>query len=116
MAEYIEREKMLDKLNGIRTAYQRGFDFEAEEVMDRVIEMVKKEPASDVRPERHGHWSDKMVTVSKKNTVGYHEDDYAFGFQCSECDEVLNKTAYCGNCGAKMDGKDGENNEKANRT
>lgn len=46
MAECIKRETLLDKLNGIRTEYQRGFDFEAEEVMDRVIEMIKKEPAA----------------------------------------------------------------------
>ncbi|MCM1059433.1 MAG: hypothetical protein NC452_03990 [Eubacterium sp.] len=63
-------------------------------------------PAADVQEVKHGKWSDKMVGIQDEVFGDTH-----FGFQCSECGAVLNKTKYCGNCGAKMDGKDGEHNE-----
>lgn len=108
MAEYIERETLISELSAscmpIDDREISGL-FDCDESIRDIIDAI---PAADVRPERHGYWSDKMIAVPQKNKVGYHEDDYAFGFQCSECGEILNKTAYCGNCGAKMDGKDDE--------
>lgn len=107
MTEYIERESALYEAE--KYACSKGcVSGRHSGIADIIADNILKIPAADVRPERHGHWSDKMIAVSQKNKGGYHEDDYAFGFQCSECGEVLNKTAYCGNCGAKMDGKDDE--------
>lgn len=55
-------------------------------------------PAADVRPERHGHWIE--------------EGDIQI---CSECGEEHSwqdyRASYCEDCGAKMDGKDGGNND-----
>ncbi len=95
MGEYIERERLLDKLNNIRTAYQSGYDFDAEEVMDRVIAMVKEEDVSDVRFERHGEWEIK-------------EDGKII--RCSVCGQRID-WSYCPGCGAMMDRKDVYSNE-----
>lgn len=54
-------------------------------------------PAADVAPVRHGHWIE--------------EGDCQI---CSECGEEHcwdeYRSAYCDSCGAKMDGKDGDDN------
>lgn len=53
---------------------------------DNLVKVVQKK----------AQWSDKMV--------GYYDayNDFHAGYQCSECHAILNKTKYCGNCGAKM--------------
>lgn len=56
-------------------------------------------PTVDVQEVKHGSWSSEMLS---KHDPEY--GDYHFGFQCSVCGALMNKTAYCGNCGAKMDG------------
>lgn len=110
MAEYIERKEVLELINNWKredamphcVGYSEGWN----EALEQIESNVKSDiPAADVRPQRHGRWSDKMVAVSQSSKAGYHEDDFAFGFQCLECGDVLNKTRYCGSCGAKMDGK-----------
>lgn len=63
-------------------------------------------PTADVQEAKHGKWSDTMVCQ-----VDPIFGDSHFGFKCSECGEVLNKTPYCGNCGAKMDGQRGCHDE-----
>ena len=73
--------------------------------MDTVMDLIEEAPTVDVKPVKHGKWSDKMVAVEESG-AGYHADDFRFGYQCSVCGGVLSKTNYCGNCGAKMDGKD----------
>ncbi len=55
---------------------------------------------------RHGKWSIAYA-------VPDHNVKIQYGYQCSECEAVLNrKTNFCGNCGAKMDGKDGKENAR----
>ncbi|MCM1055620.1 MAG: hypothetical protein NC394_08880 [Bacteroides sp.] len=100
--KYIEQEKLLNliyKCNG--------------RVPEWIKDCVSECPSEDVRPEKHGKWSDTMIGVEDEiSRFGDHSfKDFHFGFKCSVCGAVLNKTKYCGNCGAKMDGKDGENNE-----
>ncbi len=111
MAEYLEREKLLEILRYRGTQYapkpfEGGFVSGWHEAIDEIESDVEDIPAADVHPERHGRWSNDMVS--------YMDDfngDMHIGFQCSKCKAILNKTKYCGNCGAKMDGKDGGNNE-----
>jgi len=125
MSKYIEREKAIECIRNYAlevygadlTESQQPFTNEAKtdnfcEGLYEATEVVANVPAADVNPERHGRWSDEMVAVNEE-AVGYHNDDVRFGFQCSECGGVLNyKTKYCGNCGAKMDGKDCENDDR----
>ena len=44
-----------------------------------------------------GKWSDKQVAY--RGEYG----DIHFGYQCSVCGAIVNKTNYCGACGAKME-------------
>lgn len=61
----------------------------------------KNAPVADVAPIVHAHWEreDRKYALNK--------------FRCSNCkcasqtDTKQFLTDYCGNCGAKMDGKDG---------
>lgn len=71
---------------------------------DDIIEAgdVRKAPTVEAEPVRHGRWSKDMVTY--KDAFG----DMHAGFRCSECKTILNKTRYCGACGAKMDGGETE--------
>lgn len=113
MAEYIEREEVLELMRSVsrdiedvpENAFPKDYADGWEDGLETAADKVESLSAADVRPERHGRWSDKMIAV-KINDIGSHDDDYRFGFRCSECGVVLNKTKYCGNCGAKMDGKD----------
>ncbi len=58
-------------------------------------------PTADVQPVRHGHW------------LPCNDDNKK---RCSRCDTICliavypawKKALFCPNCGAKMDGKDGE--------
>ncbi len=82
MAEYIEREAAI-----------KAIDHEVS--LDGLYANIRAIPAADVRPERHGEW-----LVSGEC------------YECSECGggSNVNTNPYCWKCGAKMDGKDGENN------
>ena len=57
------------------------------------IDIIDDFPAADVDHVRHGRW------LHRKNGIAY----------CSECEieAVEDGTEYCPNCGAKMDGGDG---------
>lgn len=102
--EYVERQKVVDAICALDSwgsdddAYGDTSFLDTGEVWDTIAEVE----AADVQPVRHGHWSNKIVVISER-AAGYHEDDVRFGFQCSVCGGILNKTRYCGNCGAKMD-------------
>ncbi len=97
MAEYIEREAVWNELERLDNYIP---DSERSRTLDDVAFAVDSIPAADVRPERHGYW----------------EKDKEGIFQCSECKRLAVPTQYsqhlgnyCPNCGAKMDGKEPEN-------
>ena len=107
MAEYIERDKVYNMLNALGgcgaepESWSDGWD----KAIDTAIEELDDIPAADVRPERHGEWNELSL------------DDQDEGmYICSKCksiefmQEECDIYAYCPNCGAKMDGEDGENN------
>lgn len=94
MAEYIERRTAIEHLN----VWCGG--------CGSAVECILAEPAADVAPVVHGRFEDSI--------------DEWFGtdvYTCSKCREsyVLvegtpkeNLWHYCPNCGAKMDGGDGD--------
>lgn len=71
---------------------------------------------ADVSPVKHGHW----ILLRESEITGFNPEfagrDPIGGYQCSNCKEeaifdcndefVL--SSYCPNCGAKMDGGEGE--------
>ena len=101
MTEYIEREAISEEIrkyyykNPPNFSYGEGFD----RGLDRAQRAILDAPAADVAPVRHGRWIE-------------HEK-YTFGimYDCSICDNRIldngHSWNYCPNCGAKMDGGDG---------
>ena len=113
MAEYIEREALLDDLRGsyeeLRNIYN-GLRFDEERricsaelnsFMECIIR-VQNVPTADVVEVRHGEW-----IVNGDDVVGEY-------YTCSVCKcdwttidgtPAENNMRYCPECGAKMDGK-----------
>lgn len=100
MKEYIEREIILKtppftKCVGDLSEYAEGYL----DCVEDACEAVKKTPAADVEPVRHGEWK-------PTSTPSY------FGgviYECSLCgakdgDHSSILGIYCWRCGAKMDG------------
>ena len=91
MAEYIEREKLISDIDAAME--NAGMGYVIGQTMKRYIKRV---PAADVSPVRHGRWVEK--------------EKYTFGiiYDCSLCENRILDTGhrwnYCPNCGAKMDG------------
>lgn len=102
MADFIKRDLALEAIK--KLSRNVDFDNEAEErgwnnAIDLAYAAVVGIPIADARSERHRRWID--------------EGD---GFLvCSECGEDHAwedyRATYCEDCGAKMDGKDGESDE-----
>lgn len=117
MAEYIEREKVIEILNdnignsAIRSAVnsypEEYFDGWTDAVSEAITE-VEGIPAADVRPERHGEW---LLDDSDEYANHYHCS--VCGAEKDTCNEIYDEPPpnYCENCGAKMDGKDGNKND-----
>ena len=86
MTEYIEREAVLKEAE---SRIMWGASAAA------VYELIRDAPAADVATVRHGRW------------IASHDEFCS----CSICKYPVyvgwNQTNYCPNCGAKMDGGDG---------
>ena len=94
MAEYIERERAIQKVkNVIATEWFQG-NYEAIGPLQRVVDVqLGRMTAADVAPVVHGHW--------------IRQDESFTRFKCSnpECsaENFSGFENYCPNCGAKMD-------------
>lgn len=94
MDDYISRSKLVSEFVDIDNIIPNfGFD------IDEIKKVINRFPSADVIPIRRGTWSKEMVLV--EDAFG----DKHCGYQCSYCKAVLNKTNYCGNCGAIMNGE-----------
>lgn len=97
MTEYIERDKLYNNLV-LLAKYEIG---ERQQGILGCAETVRMCPAVDVAPVVHGRWEThyRSGTTVPKGVV-------------SGCCDMWNerKTPYCPYCGAKMDGKDGDDN------
>ncbi len=95
MAEYIEREKAIELIE------RYGGDIAVRE--------IKRLPAADVRPERHGQWERTgSMSLFDKHLVFYHCTACDRGLNCEDGDYI--EFEFCPFCGAKMDGEDGGSN------
>lgn len=102
MANYVDKDQVVDilksaplRVSGVRVG-KAIFAQYAEGCRDAFVEAVEKlEPAMDVEPVRHGFWIDRGKTEAGTPIL-----------ECSYCDRVRKgggKSAYCRDCGAKMD-------------
>ena len=102
MNDYIKREDAVEKIK----ADCDRFDHIPKRVVDFFTLGMESVPSADVEPVRHGHW--KVVNDSYGGK--------AYICECSECEDTVwvykdadRKWNYCPNCGARMDGKEQEN-------
>lgn len=111
MAEYIDRDALLARLDGIwdccDITFPDGRDHICKpedckgckwrDVLAAFKKMVKNAPAADVAPVVHAHWIPKQQIV---------RSPYVRNYVCSNCaHEPLEAIEHCPNCGAKMDGE-----------
>lgn len=102
MARYIDAEALINELEaGCMPIYESGISGILGD-KDCIRDYIERAPAADVQEVKHGRWE-------KHET---HSGAFEFWF-CSECDRSGGYSInpgfnYCPNCGAKMDGKDGE--------
>ena len=100
MAEYIEREALLEEINEkiSNIAFTSPYQREVEAIvigMERARDSVEDAPAADVAPVVHGRWGDPVKVDADNN-----------GYKCSECGEFGAPCwNYCPDCGARMDGE-----------
>ena len=129
MTEYLSKETLQDKLNRKKAGpatkrYTEGWN----DAILMVKSMIHSEKAADVAPVRHGRW----ILEAHDERVNYRWNVTA---ECSECcdeqkeiwagffpsvppsiargaalvsAENVKLSNYCPNCGAKMDGDDGD--------
>ena len=98
--EYIEREVVSEGIrkyyykNPPNSSYGEGFD----RGLDRAQRAILNAPAADVAEVRHGEWEIVVGSDGKEHIV------------CTVCRKQQDLTgvfSYCPNCGAKMDGGNG---------
>lgn len=119
MAEYIEREALLDGLRKSRKALQeicKGLKFPVEKqicdaqvlTFQECILRVKEHPTADVVEVKYGEWIKsihKETPIIKDGRLFEKEHEV---FCCSVCDVKivgLRNMSFCPFCGAKMDGE-----------
>lgn len=107
MAEYIERESLRNSVESIDwyNVYKGKLTAGAPNTENALYKassiyaVIDNVPSADVAPVRHGRWIE--------------QEKYTFGvmYACSICDNLIldngHSWNYCPNCGAKMDGGDG---------
>lgn len=96
MAEYIDRQEVIKKLEELDTRLMRGHYYDECEGVAMTKAIVNGVPAADVKKVVHGHW--------------IRQDESFTRFKCSnpECgiENCSGFENYCPNCGAKMDEED----------
>lgn len=104
MAEYIEREALLEHAcigmtRASDTEWQKGYW----DGVDDMAEYIREQPAADVVPVvRHGRWLtwEEQFPGEKPRRMNN------LGVFCDKChNHADNRTDFCPNCGAKMDGR-----------
>ena len=106
MAEYIEREAALREIER-REALMVG---DKRVSVAAMKSFIKNRQAADVAPVRNGQWIEYTKVIIPEP---YNKWEQAW--KCSECgfDDGFVAYNYCPNCGAKMDIKDGGDNDAA---
>ena len=112
MAEYIEREALIEWLKHIRLidlSDGRGLcRVIMEDDFKKAIKKMPKGIIADVAPVVHAHWQPYEDTVQCSACgFGTFMDGYFFVHgECTHADDCSFRFSFCPNCGAKMDEKE----------
>ena len=91
MAEYVTKEQVLD--------WFRPYGHMDEPIpFETMVSDLRGMPAADVAPVRHGEW---------EIVVGSNGKEYMVCTCCRVSQDLTGVFTYCPNCGAKMDGCNG---------
>ena len=93
MAEYIDRQEVIKKLEELDSRLMRGHYYDECEGVAMAKAIVNGVPAADVKMVMRGHWirQDESFTRYKCSNPECSAENFS-GFE-----------NYCPNCGAKMD-------------
>lgn len=115
MAEYIEREAEIEKINheALHSCYHNRSG-EARGLM-LAKDLLQKAPTADVEPVRRGEWikKDTSVKVETKDGIPIWTTK-SWCFICSECNKIINNKQfeeapnYCCHCGSKNEIRRGD--------
>ena len=97
MAEYIERDATVKLLRSLGSRDYRREKGTIQEAIT-MVSFSEYTPAADVAPVRHGKW---------EIVVGSNGKEYMVCTCCRVSQDLTGVFTYCPNCGAKMDGCDG---------
>ena len=112
MAEYIKREALIDAVESIDwySVYKGKLTAGAPNTENALYKassiyaVIDNAPAADVVPVRHGRWIEP-------SRLYYGAKQYECSLCCSDTfwkkHSITEKYPHCPNCGAKMDGGDG---------
>ena len=107
MAEYIEREALKSKLKNMEATspnkvYQNAMEDMIYYFIPKIIDEI---PSADVAPVRHGYWYNRggRFRCSVCDNKALLKDIGGTGGWSHEYEQQ--KSPYCPNCGARMDGK-----------
>lgn len=112
MAEYIEREKLKQRLELSIKSWGRDSNSNAQAMVrayQDVLSRVQSIPKADVVEVVHAEWKvDEFLKYNKKFITCSHCEST---IDCSKGYIDENEYDYCPYCSAKMDGKDGGSGE-----
>lgn len=93
MSDYIDREAISKRLEGMEIVGPLYYGIPVVEALDAIENM----PAADARPVVRGEWV--------QDTAGWGGSEYVI-FRCSKCLRAIpyDKYNFCPNCGADMRG------------
>ena len=112
MAEYIDIEPLRKQIVEFKTALKQfakssSFLMAYISGIDAVMEEIDKLPIADVQEVRHGKWvCTEFMYENGCTRCSECKTEYYVGDLEEICGDTL--PTYCPNCGARMDGKDGE--------
>ena len=103
MAEYIDREAVLEKLANSSETWAKNIEnirnwwSHAVRIKDNIVAEIKRQPPADVEEVKHGRWDNN----GRCTRCGGHAPFYSMA-------STYYKSPYCFECGAKMYGGEDE--------
>ena len=102
----------MEKYSDDNARSKNEYLFGMQQQLETCIELVEDAPTVDAVPVRHGRWIKKRYW-SEGAGMG---ERYGYYYSCSKCGNLVRggydecDKKYCDECGARMDGKEGDQN------